>query len=208
LEIIVRKDIHEIEKSLLPCFRRIRSQLESTGAHFPRERKLKMNKPLSTITAFALMALCLGSFAGLSSVANADDNDQQKITAVLRGFAAAPTPAVAFSYYAPGDDITLYEVSGEYTGQNAIREGLKKPYALFTDHKVEFVELNVGSNGNLGFGYSVQYFTAKTPDGKTVRFTRRVTTVLRKQNGQWKIIHQHMSVPVDIKTGKAEMSGF
>jgi ketosteroid isomerase-like protein len=161
-----------------------------------------MNKLLFTIAAFAVVALCALSLARFSPSANADDKDEQKITDVLQGFAAAPTPAAAFSYYASSDDITLYEMSGEYQGSAAIREGLKIPYDWFRDHKVEFLELQVWSNGNLGCGRSVQHFTAKTADNKPVEFTRRVTAVLRKENGQWKIVAQHISVPVDIKTAK------
>ena len=35
--------------------------------------------------------------------------------------------------------------------------------------------------------------------------TYRQTDVWRKTNGQWKLIHQHVSYPIDVKTGKADM---
>ena len=31
----------------------------------------------------------------------------------------------------------------------------------------------------------------------------RQTDVLRKENGQWLITYQHLSVPIDLRTGKA-----
>ncbi len=41
--------------------------------------------------------------------------------------------------------------------------------------------------------------------GKAVDMTWRSTNVWRKENGTWKIIHAHCSVPVDMATGKADM---
>jgi len=33
----------------------------------------------------------------------------------------------------------------------------------------------------------------------------RVTEIYQRINGKWQIIHEHASVPVDIKTGKADL---
>jgi ketosteroid isomerase-like protein len=52
----------------------------------------------------------------------------------------------------------------------------------------------------------VQRATATTVDGKPFNVTFRSTDVWRKRNGQWKIISVHVSVPIDLKTGKADMA--
>jgi hypothetical protein len=41
---------------------------------------------------------------------------------------------------------------------------------------------------------------------ETVEMTLRVTDVWRKRGGQWKLINSHASIPVDLKTGKADMA--
>ena len=41
--------------------------------------------------------------------------------------------------------------------------------------------------------------------GKPVDTIFRVTDVWRKEKGGWKIIHSHISVPVDLASGKADM---
>ena len=43
-------------------------------------------------------------------------------------------------------------------------------------------------------------------DGKPLDLTLRVTDVFKKTNGKWLVIHEHVSWPVDLATGKADMS--
>jgi ketosteroid isomerase-like protein len=135
--------------------------------------------------------------------------DQQDITDLEHKLADAQTAQEAIQYYASGDQVTLFDMSGpprEYDGQKAIRADLEKGFAGLKDLKVNFLELKVDTDGRFGYARSVQHFTAKTPDGKPVDITFRQTDVLRKVDGKWKIVHQHISVPVDMKTGKADLS--
>jgi len=53
----------------------------------------------------------------------------------------------------------------------------------------------------MGMARSLQHFTWTDKDGKAMEATIRVTDVLHKVGGQWKVIHSHISVPVDPKTG-------
>ena len=46
-------------------------------------------------------------------------------------------------------------------------------------------------------------FTAK--DGSKTHFGVRTTDVLRKTNGKWLIVQEHVSFPVDLATGKADL---
>jgi ketosteroid isomerase-like protein len=42
-------------------------------------------------------------------------------------------------------------------------------------------------------------------EGKQVQLAVRVTDVYRKSQGKWLIIHEHVSVPVDLATGKPDV---
>jgi ketosteroid isomerase-like protein len=164
-----------------------------------------MKKLGATITLLAVFAMFAWIF---TPSANADD-DEQAITSVEHKLADATNAEDALKYYDSGDDVTVFDMSGpprEYTGQKAIRADFEKGFAGLKDLKVNFVELKVETDGKLGYARSVQHFTAKTTDGKPVDMTFRQTDILKKENGEWKIIHQHISVPVDMKTGKADMA--
>jgi ketosteroid isomerase-like protein len=46
----------------------------------------------------------------------------------------------------------------------------------------------------------------KGKDGNPIDMTLRLTDVLRKIKGKWLIVHEHVSVPVDVATGKADLT--
>jgi ketosteroid isomerase-like protein len=59
--------------------------------------------------------------------------------------------------------------------------------------------------GPIAYSRCIQsgYFTAK--DGSRLDAAVRVTDVLRKVKGQWLIVQEHVSVPVDLASGKADL---
>jgi ketosteroid isomerase-like protein len=63
-----------------------------------------------------------------------------------------------------------------------------------------------GTDGTVGYGHSIQRVSGVDPKGKTVDLTVRVTDVYRKQAGAWLIVQEHVSVPVDLDTGKADLT--
>jgi ketosteroid isomerase-like protein len=92
----------------------------------------------------------------------------------------------------------------EYAGSKAIHDHAAE-FSGWTDPQVDFLEFKVISDGNLALARSVQRATAKV-DGKPFEMTFRMTDIWRKRDGQWKLITSHVSVPVDLKTGKADMT--
>jgi ketosteroid isomerase-like protein len=60
--------------------------------------------------------------------------------------------------------------------------------------------------GLVAYAHNIQtaYFTG--PDDSRLDLTVRVTDVLRKVNGKWLIVQEHVSVPVDLATGKADLA--
>jgi ketosteroid isomerase-like protein len=53
---------------------------------------------------------------------------------------------------------------------------------------------------------AVKVARRKRKDGNPIDVNIRVTDVLRKAKGKWLIVHEHVSVPVDLATGKADLA--
>lgn len=121
--------------------------------------------------------------------------------------AEAATVDQLMSCYDPSEDLVVYDIGTprEFDGQQAVRGDFQNFFDTMKNAKVEFLSLHVVSDGTMGLANSVQRFTATDKGGKPVDMTFRVTDVWRKQNGQWKIIHTHVSFPTDMATGKADM---
>ncbi len=94
----------------------------------------------------------------------------------------------------------------QYKGATAVRGDLDNFFSNAKDVKGEFVELVVVTDGKMGMARSIQHFTWKDKDGKPQEGTFRVTDVYHKVKGKWKVIHSHVSVPVDPKTGQGQMN--
>ncbi|HEV3113145.1 MAG TPA: nuclear transport factor 2 family protein [Candidatus Binataceae bacterium] len=157
--------------------------------------------------AVGSLVLLVGLIWGSAAAVHADD--KQAVSSVEHKLAAATTTDEALKYYGPGDDVEIFDMMGpprEFAGHKAIRDHFADILGQFKDVKIDFVELKVISDGKLALARSVQHLTAMGPDGKPFDTTFRQTDLLRKTHGQWKIIDQHISVPVDLKTGKADMA--
>jgi len=69
----------------------------------------------------------------------------------------------------------------------------------------ELSDLSVTTGGTLAVSHYVVagYFTGS--DGARLTVAVRVTDALRRMSGKWLIFQEHVSVPVDLATGKADL---
>ena len=111
--------------------------------------------------------------------------------------------------YAPGQALVVFDVvpPRQYVGAAAYR----KDWQTFLDSfngpiTVELTDLDVGADRNLAYSHSMQRVAGTDKQGKKLDLTVRVTDVYRKIRGQWFVIHEHVSVPVDLETGKPDLS--
>jgi ketosteroid isomerase-like protein len=120
--------------------------------------------------------------------------------------AIVTTPDEAKKYWDSGDDVVLFDVMQprEFAGQKALHDHMEE-FAGFKDVKVEFLELQVISDGKLALARSVQHYTAKDQDGKPIESTFRQTDILAQDKRPVET-HSHVSYPIDMKTGKADMA--
>lgn len=162
-----------------------------------------MNKLKIFVVSIAVLAAAI-----CSSVRAARADDQQAISDLEHKVATVTNADEVMKYWDRGDDIVLFDIMGpprEYAGPKAIHDHADQ-FSGWKNLKVDFLELKVISDGNLALARSVQHATATTPDGKPFEMTFRATDVWRKRDGQWKLISVHVSVPVDLNTGKADMA--
>ena len=68
---------------------------------------------------------------------------------------------------------------------------------------VEFRDARVLSSGDVGFIHALERFSGKLKNGQQSDMWFRATSGVRKINGKWLIVHDHISVPTDFDSGKA-----
>jgi uncharacterized protein (TIGR02246 family) len=63
--------------------------------------------------------------------------------------------------------------------------------------------LAVVAQGDVAFSHSLNRVAGTTRDGHATERWLRWTACFRKAQGRWRIVHEHVSVPVDLRSGKA-----
>ena len=92
-------------------------------------------------------------------------------------------------------------------GASAYRKDWEGFFAIFKGAvKFEISELSVTADRTLGYGHSIQHFTGTDTKGAPIDMTVRVTDVDRKVGGNWLVQHEHVSIPVDLDTGKPDFA--
>jgi uncharacterized protein (TIGR02246 family) len=111
--------------------------------------------------------------------------------------------------YAPDQTLVVFDVvpPRQYVGAAAYR----KDWQTFLDNfegpiTVELTDLDVAADRNLAYSHSIQRVAGTDKQGKKLDLTVRVTDVYKKARGRWLIIHEHVSVPVDLDAGKPDLS--
>ena len=111
--------------------------------------------------------------------------------------------------YVPGKALTAFDLVPplEYKGVDAYR----KDYSDFFDQfvgplRVELRDSHVEVDGNVAFAYGLERISGEMKSGTPVDIWVRYTTGLKKIDGRWRDVHDHISVPVDMATSKAMLN--
>src|SRR6516165_2927867 len=167
-----------------------------------------MRKLTAGITAVAvLFALSLAVF-GTPARADARGDIKALEDRFVAAFKAKDVDAI-MKTYAPGQALVVFDVvpPRQYVGAAAYR----KDWQTFLDGldgpiTVELTDLDVGADRNLAYSHSIQRVTGTDKQGKKLDMTLRVTDVYQRIRGRWLVIHEHVSVPVDLDTGTPDLA--
>jgi len=146
----------------------------------------------------------------VQSAAVAASDDEAAIRALEERFAAAFNAGdvdAMMKNYIPDQSLVVFDVvpPRQHSGADAYRKAWTGFFAHFrTTPKIVINDLGITVNGDLGFSHSIQHVTGTDTQGHTVDRTVRVTDGYRKIGGNWLIVLEHVSVPVDLRTGKPD----
>lgn len=105
------------------------------------------------------------------------------------------------------NNIVSYEHDSplQYKGREHVREVCK--YGLESASgaiKWDIPDLEVMVHGDLAVAWGLNHMVAEN-DGKTSESWSRGTRIFQRRDGDWQLIHQHVSYPYDPETGEARL---
>ena len=108
------------------------------------------------------------------------------------------------SLYAP--NLVSFDIHAPllYVGAERKRRFWEGAFAAYSGPIIyEFHDLNVTTDGDLAFVHSVAHMKGTLANGQTKDMWVRWTACFRRIDGEWRIVHDHVSVPADLEHGQA-----
>jgi ketosteroid isomerase-like protein len=165
-----------------------------------RTRTIAVGLTLATLTT--MLALAGSARAG-------DKADIEALEKRIGAGIEAKNVDAIMANYIPGDSLVVFDIipPRQYTGSEAYRKDWAGVFAGCADSpKFEISDLDITADGKLAFSHSIQHFACTDAKGNKLDFTMRATDAYRKIKGEWFIVHEHFSAPIDLATGKADLT--
>ena len=108
------------------------------------------------------------------------------------------------SLYSP--DIIYFDVVPplQYTGAAALRERFLQWFDGYAGAiGMEIRDLNIAASGDIAVAHWLSRSSGTLKDGREVGSWVRATSCSQRSNLWWLITHEHISLPVDVRSGRA-----
>lgn len=90
----------------------------------------------------------------------------------------------------------------QFKGVEVYGNHWRECFQMCTQHTFEMHELSFEGGAESAFGHYLAYCGGTDQNGVQSASWVRVTVGLRRESGQWKIAHEHYSIPFDPATGQ------
>jgi uncharacterized protein (TIGR02246 family) len=166
-----------------------------------------MTRSIGLAGAAVIIALA-SVFPGRSAAAG---DDQRQVMALYTRFAAAferKDPDAVMASYVRDDSLFVFDVSPprEYHGWNSYKADYKAFFGLCKGPLHEKIsDVAIAATGDLAYTHAIAEISGTLKQGGKFDVVLRVTDVLKKVDGRWLIVQEHLSVPVDLFTGKPDL---
>jgi ketosteroid isomerase-like protein len=97
------------------------------------------------------------------------------------------------------EPVTLFGAAATRTGWAEARHTFEQLGSIFSDctaYEIEIVA--AGASGDLAYLVAFEHATASVNGTPTEPFTLRVTTVFRREDGEWRVAHRHGDSPKSV----------
>jgi ketosteroid isomerase-like protein len=158
-----------------------------------------------------LVAFAAQAFSQAKAPASSAASDKAAIEAQVekyrKAFEAKDVNAI-MANYAPGNQVFVFDAipPREYASWDAYKKDWEGLFAAYPGPiKDTISELNITVVGPVAYSHRIESAEFTKKDGSKQQLATRATDVYRKMNGKWLIVHEHVSFPVDLASGKADL---
>jgi ketosteroid isomerase-like protein len=150
--------------------------------------------------------MTLARFVKLKEKAMAEALIRQRLEDLAKALNAKDIDGV-MSLFAP--NLVSFDIVPplRYVGAENKRRAWQEAFAAFPGPiEYEVHELSVTTHGELAFVHSLNHLKATLSSGQITEMWLRWTACLRRIDGVWLVVHDHVSVPADLEHGRAVLN--
>jgi len=106
--------------------------------------------------------------------------------------------APRMALWSPNEPVTLFGAELTGRGWDEIGPAFERLAASFTgSQSCEYEVLAAGASGDLGYVVAIEHSVAASYGGEPEEYKLRATTIFRREDGEWKVVHRHAD-PKDV----------
>ena len=106
--------------------------------------------------------------------------------------------APRMALWSPNEPVTLFGAELTGRGWDEVGPAFERLGASFTgSQSCEYEVLAAGASGDLGYVVAIEHSVAASYGAEPEKYDLRVTTILRREDGEWKVVHRHAD-PKDV----------
>lgn len=89
------------------------------------------------------------------------------------------------------DPVTLFGAARTGSGWDELRQVFDWLGSQFSNGTYEYEVLAAGASGDLGYIVGIEHSSVSIGGAEPEAYELRVTTICRRENGAWKVVHRH-----------------
>ena len=113
-------------------------------------------------------------------------------------------PRMAF--WSHEDPLTLFGALFEASGWPEISPVFERLASRFSDGSYDVEVIAAGASGDLGYIAAIEHSTASVAGAAPEAYELRVTTVLRREHGEWRVVHRHADPVPDSEAARRQLA--
>ena len=100
--------------------------------------------------------------------------------------------APRLALWSPNEPVTLFGAELTARGWDEVGPAFERLGASFTgSQSCEYEVLAAGASGDLGYVVAIEHSVAASYGREPEKYALRVTTIFRREKGEWKVVHRH-----------------
>ena len=104
------------------------------------------------------------------------------------------------------DPATLFGAAQSASGWSDLREVFDWLESQFSNGTYDYEVLAAGASGDLGYIVGIEHSSVSIGGAEPEAYELRVTTICRRENGEWKVVHRHADPKPDSDAARRQVS--